>query len=117
MNRKAAIMISVFIFSISVTLIDAFVRPSYFVKVPIKIIFFLALPILFIIRNRDAIKDFKSLFLFKWSGICKALLLGIGVYAVILCGYFLTRNLFDYSNVTSALTDGMGGPSRKAKYE
>jgi len=38
----------------------------------------------------------------------KSLLLGIGVYSVILIGYFLTRNIIDYSNVTSNLTDGMG---------
>lgn len=101
-------MLSVFIFSISVTLIDAFIRPNYFVKIPIKIIFFLALPILFFIRNRDAFRDFRTLFLFKGSGILKALLLGVGVYTVILGGYFLTRSIFDYSNVTSALTDGMG---------
>ena len=108
MNRKSSIILSVIIFSISVTLIDAFIRPNYFAKIPIKIIFFLALPILFFIRNRDALRDFKTLFRFKWRGVLKALLLGVGVYAVILGGYFLTRNIFDYSNVTSALTDGMG---------
>ena len=108
MNRKVSIMLSVFIFSISITLIDAFIHPNYFVKIPIKIIFFLALPMLFFIKNKEAFKEFKKFFVFKKGGILKALLLGIGVYTVILGGYLLTRNIFDYSNVTSSLTEGMG---------
>ena len=95
-------------FSIAITLIDAFVRPNYFLKIPIKILFFLALPILFFLKNKDVLRDFKKIFVFKKAGILKALLLGLGVYAVILGGYFLTRNIIDFSNVTSSLTEGMG---------
>lgn len=109
MNRKNSyIIISVFIFSVIVCLIDAVIQPNYFVKIPIKLIFFLALPLLFFVTNRKELKEFKGLFIFRKSGILKSLLLGIGVYSVILIGYFLTRNIIDYSNVTSNLTDGMG---------
>ena len=108
MSRKISIMSSVFLFSIAVTLIDAFIHPNYFVKIPIKILFFLALPMLFFVKNREAFSDFKKLFVFRKSGILKAFLLGIGVYAVIVGGFLLTRNIIDYSNVTSNLTDGMG---------
>jgi membrane protease YdiL (CAAX protease family) len=101
-------MSSVFLFSIAVTLIDAFIHPNYFVKIPIKIVFFLALPMLFFVKNREAFSDFKKLFVFRKSGILKAFLLGIGVYAVIVGGFLLTRNIIDYSNVTFNLTDGMG---------
>ena len=98
----------IFSFSIAITLIDAFVHPNYFVKIPIKILFFLALPMLFFVKNKEAFQDFKKLFVFKKGGILKALLLGMGVYAVIVGGYFLTRNVIDFSNVTSSLTEGMG---------
>ena len=109
MNRKNSyFIISVFIFSVIVCLIDAVIQPNYFVKIPIKLIFFLALPLLFFVTNRKELKEFKGLFIFRKSGILKSLLLGIGVYSVILIGYFLTRNIIDYSNVTSNLTDGMG---------
>lgn len=109
MNRKNSyIIISLFIFSVIVCLIDAVIQPNYFVKIPIKLIFFLALPLLFFVTNRKELKEFKGLFIFRKSGILKSLLLGIGVYLVILIGYFLTRNIIDYSNVTSNLTDGMG---------
>jgi len=108
MNRKTSVMLSVVLFSVAITLIDAFVHPNYFVKIPIKIMFFLALPMLFFVKNKDALGDFKKLFVFKKEGIVRALLLGIGVYAVIVGGYFLTRNIIDFSNVTSGLTGGMG---------
>ena len=62
-KRCIAIMISVFVFSLAITLIDAFVQPNYFVKIPIKILFFLALPMLFFIKNKDAFKEFKNLFI------------------------------------------------------
>ncbi|MBQ3567704.1 MAG: CPBP family intramembrane metalloprotease [Anaerotignum sp.] len=108
MSRKKSIMASLFIFSVAITLIDAFVHPNYFVKIPIKIIFFLALPMLFFVRNKEIFAGFKKLFLFRKKGILTALFLGLGVYALILGGYLFTRNLIDYSNVTSSLTEGMG---------
>ena len=108
MKKSISIMISVFIFSLAITLIDAFVQPNYFLKIPIKIVFFLALPMVFFIKYKEDFTDFKKLFIFKKSGILKALILGVGVYAVILLGYLFTRNIIDYSNVTSSLTEGMG---------
>ncbi len=108
MKKKTIIMLSVFAFSLAITLIDAFVHPNYFMKIPVKIIFFLALPMLYFIKDKQAFADFKRLFIFKKSGILKALLLGIGIYLVILIGFLLTRNIIDYSNVTSSLTKGMG---------
>lgn len=108
MSKKISIMSSVFLFSIAITLIDAFVHPNYFIKIPIKILFFLALPLLFFVKNKDEFKDFKKMFVFKNGGVLKSLLLGIGVYAFIVVGYFLTRNVIDFSNVTSSLTEGMG---------
>lgn len=108
MKRKTSIMLSVLGFSLAITLIDAFVHPNYFVKIPIKVIFFLALPMLFFFKNKADRKDFKELFVFKKKGIITALLLGIGVYSVIVIGFLLTRGIIDYSNVTSSLTSGMG---------
>ena len=103
-----AIILTVLLFSVAVTLIDAFVHPNYFLKIPIKIVFFLALPLLFFIKNREAFKDFKALFVFKWKGLLKALLLGIGVYAVILGGFFIVRGFFDFSRIADTLTADMG---------
>ena len=109
MNKKSVyIMISIVVFSIFVCLIDALIQPNYYVKIPIKILFFLALPMLFFIINKRDFDEFKKLFVFKKNGILKALLLGILVYLVIIIGYFLLKSIIDFSNVTSSLTSGMG---------
>ena len=108
MKRKLAIMLSILAFSIAVTFVDAVIHPNYFVKILIKILFFLALPLLFFLKNKEDFKDFKKLFVFKKKGILTSFLLGLGVYSIILLGYFLSRGFIDFSKVTSNLTSGMG---------
>lgn len=108
-NKKGKyIVLSVLAFSIAVTLIDALVHPDYFVKIPVKILFFLAFPLMFFWASREDWGKIKVLFTFKKKGILTALLLGIGIYAVIVGGYFLTRNVIDYSLVAPSLGKGMG---------
>lgn len=108
-NRKNLfIVLAVIVFALAVCLIDAIVQPNYFVKIPIKILFFLALPMLFFVIYREDFKEFKQLFVFRRKGMLRALILGLGVYAVIVGGFFLTRNVIDFSNVTTNLTEGMG---------
>ncbi len=108
-NKKGKyIVLSVLAFSIVVTLIDALVHPDYFVKIPIKILFFLAFPLIFFWASREDRGEIKELFTFKKKGILTALSLGVGIYAVIVGGYFLTRNIIDYSLVAPSLGKGMG---------
>ncbi len=106
--KSIYIMASIIVFSLLVTGVDALLHPNYFVKIPIKIIFFLALPMLFFVKNKGDFNEFKKLFIFKKGGMLKSFLLGLGVYTVIVGGYLLTKNIIDFSNVTSSLTDGMG---------
>lgn len=109
MDKKSLyIIISVIVFALAVSFVDAYIMPSYFMKIPIKIIFFLALPMSFFFIYRDDFGAFKSLFTFKKKGLLLALLLGLGVYTVIVGAFFVTRNIIDFSNVTSSLTEGMG---------
>lgn len=116
-NRKGAyIVISVFMFSILVSVTDAVIHPDYIVKIPMKILFFLVLPMTFFVINRGDFSEFKRLFVFRRGGLLKSLLLGIGIYTVIVLGYFLTRNVIDFSNVTSSLTAGMGITAKNFVY-
>ncbi len=109
LNLKTAyITVSLLIFSLAITVIDAVVHPGYFTKIPLKILFFLALPMLFFVAYRQEFAAFKALFTFKKKGFLKSLLLGVLVYAVIVGGYLLTKNIIDYSNVTGSLKSGMG---------
>lgn len=108
-NKKSVyIAASILVFSIFVDLIDAVIRPNYFVKIPIKLVFFLALPLVFFLVNKPEFGEFKKLFVFRKRGLVKSLILGAAVYAVILAAYFLLRGVIDFSRVTSSLTEGMG---------
>ena len=108
-NKKSAyIILSLLIFSVVVTLFDALVHPDYFTKILVKILFFLALPIVYLFLNKNATVDFFRLFSFKKKGILQALLFGVFIYIIITGGFLLTRKMFDYSAVTMSLESGMG---------
>lgn len=106
--KKLYIILTLIIFSLAVTYIDAFVHPPYFSKIPIKILFFLALPMLFFVFHREEWNEFKSLFRFKKKGLLISLLLGLAIFGVILGGYFALRGVINFSCVTASLTSGMG---------
>lgn len=108
MNKKSIYIItSALILSLSVTIVDAIIKPNYFLKIPIKIIFFLAIPLIYFLINKEEIKEFKKLFAFKKNQLLKSILLGILIYVIIIVGYHLTKNIIDYSNVTTNLTNSM----------
>ena len=101
-KKKYYIIAAVVIFSLAVTFIDAVVQPPYFTKIPVKILFFLALPLSYFVIYRDEWKEFKGLFSFKKKGLLVFLLLGCAIYGFLLGGYFITRGFIDYSGVTSS---------------
>ena len=63
-RKRNYILLAVMLFSLAVTFIDAVVHPPYFSKIPIKILFFLALPMLFFAFRREEWSEFKTLFCF-----------------------------------------------------
>lgn len=108
MNKKNTyILISVLILSLVVTFVDAVIKPNYFIKIPIKVIFFLIIPLSYFFIYKEEFKEFKSLFKFNKSQLLKSILLGTLVYLIIIGGYFITNNIIDYSNVTTNLTNSM----------
>lgn len=107
-RKKYYIILTVVIFSLAVTFIDAVVQPPYFSKIPIKILFFLALPLTYFLIYREEWSEFRRLFRFQKKGLLVSFLLGSAIYGVILGGYFVTRGFIDFSGVTSNLTTEMG---------
>lgn len=106
--KQLYIISALVVFSLGVTWIDAVVQPSYFTKIPIKIVCFLLLPLLFFAVWRTEFAQFKRLFRFEPKGLLISLLLGGAIYVLITGGYYLTGFLFDFSAVTANLTSGMG---------
>lgn len=107
-HKKYYIILSLLIFSLSVTFIDAFIHPPYIVKIMIKMIFFLGIPILFFMIYKNEWKEFKALFKFDRKSIFISVLIGSIIFCIILGGYFLTRSYIDFSGVADSLSSGMG---------
>lgn len=117
MNKKNIhIITSVITLSLSVTFIDAVIKPNYFTKIPIKIIAFLALPMLYFLFNQKEFQEFKKMFTPKKKDILKSISIGIPIYLFIVIGYFLTKNIIDYSNVAPNLNNSMGITSNNYIY-
>ncbi len=109
-NKKQGIYIilSVILLSLIVTFTDAFIKPDYVIKVIIKIIFFLLIPITYFLINRAESDNFKKLFKPKKKTLIKALGIGVLIYGVIVGGYFALRNFIDFSNVADTLKENHG---------
>ena len=61
-KKRNYIVLCLLAFSLAVTLIDALVHPPYFPKIAVKVICFLALPLLFFARNGEEWTEFRALF-------------------------------------------------------
>ena len=107
-NRKMVFGICtvVIIFCIIMAIVDGIIQANYFVKSAIKFGLFLVVPILYGVYCKEL--KIKPLFAFDKQGIKLATGLCIGVYAVILGGYMIFKNIFDFSKITGALTDNIG---------
>ena len=107
MRKQARIIIVITIFvCVCMGFVDAVIQPGYIVKSAIKMLLFLCVPILYAIYNKSC--NFKKLFVPNKSGLLIAILLGVGVYSVVLGAYFVFRNIFDFSALTSSLTESTG---------
>ncbi len=87
-------------------LVDGLWQPHYAIKSIIKMILFLAVPFLY--SRFDKSLTIKSLFQPNKKGLKIAFALCIPVFLMILGAYFLFRNIFDFSAVTTALTGNIG---------
>lgn len=109
MNKKSLyIILSVIILSLLMNIIDIFIKPQYFIRSIIKVILFLIIPMIYYIIFRKEINTVKQIFIPKKKDFIKSILLGISIYILIIGGYFLLRNIIDFSSITSILTSNIG---------
>ena len=88
--------------------IDGVVVPPYFVKSAFKLALFLLVPLAYFAVTKTDKQTLCSLFVPHKKDFILALALGASVYAVIVGGYFIFRNVFDFSAITNQLTSGVG---------
>ncbi len=107
-KQNVYIIISIVLSSLIMTFIDAVANPVYAAKSIFKLILFLVVPMIYFVTNKAEIKHFKNLFTTDKTTMLKSFGIGVLIYAVILAGYFLTREFIDYSEVTDGLTKSHG---------
>ena len=104
-NRNIIIAITVFA-CVCMAIVDAVIQPGYVIKSVIKISLFLLLPLIFSYFCKEF--NLKRLFKPDKKGFLTAIFMGVGVYAVILLAFLIFRNVFDFSALTSSLTESTG---------
>lgn len=87
-------------------IIDGIYKADYFIKSAIKLVLFMALPLLYSLYDREI--KIKEIFRPQKNGMRLAFVLCISVYAVILGGYLLLKDIFDFSKITDSLTTNIG---------
>ena len=106
LKKTVAISVIVIVFCIIMALIDGVLQADYAIKSAIKLVMFLGFPALYTLLDKDL--KIKPLFTLNKQGIKLALGLCIPLYAVILGGYLLLKDVFDFSAITKNLTEGIG---------
>ena len=86
--------------------VDGILRPGYALKSIIKIAVFLLIPLL--LSRKDPNLVCLQLFRPKKKGPISAILVGVGIYILIIGAYFLIGPFFDFSKIADSLTKNAG---------
>lgn len=106
-SKKSLIIISlVIVFCTVMAIVDGVLKADYFVKSAIKLVLFLGFPAVYAVVDKNL--QLKQLFKANKREFGIALVLGAGVYSVILGGYMLLKDVFDFSAITTSLTGNIG---------
>lgn len=100
------ILVVTMICCLVMALVDGVLRPGYAVKSAIKVAMFMLVPLIASRIDRGVL--YLQLLRPKKKGLLPAIALGVGIYAVILGGYFLVSPFFDFSKIAGALTTNAG---------
>ena len=108
MKKRSTIIVLIVtvICCLAMALVDGVIRPGYAVKSAIKIALFMLIPL--IASRLDRSVFYLQLLRPKQKGLLPAIALGVGIYVVILGGYFLVSPFFDFSQIAGALTNNAG---------
>ncbi len=108
MKAKHYAVLSVLVSTLLMCVVDGIISPPYVYKSMIKILLFLLLPLGYFLIYRGKAKYLGRLFRPQKKDFLLALSLGVGVFAVIMAGYFLLSPHIDLSAIKDSLTSGAG---------
>ena len=108
MKKRSIILIFAvtIICCLAMAVVDGILRPGYAVKSVIKMAMFMLIPLIASRFDRGVL--YLPLLRPKNKGLLPAIALGVGIYVVILGGYFLVSPFFDFSKIAGALTTNAG---------
>ncbi len=101
--KKISIIMLILLCCIIMAIIETIIEPTYFIKSFIKIIVFLLIPLLFMNIIKE--KTFDKNYILNKKEIIRLLSLGIGIYLIIMIGYTITNNIFDYTSLVNSLSE------------
>ena len=105
-KKTLAIMVMVLLFCVVMAVVDGVTQANYFIKSAIKLGVFLVLPVIYALFDKEW--KMKTLFIMNRQGMTLALGLCIPLYVVIVGGYLLLKDVFDFSAITGTLTANIG---------
>ena len=108
MKAKNYVITSIIFSTFVMCLVDGVILPPYLYKSIIKIVLFLLIPMIYFIVYKGKNEYLKKLFVPKKKDFLLALLLGVGVFAVIMTAYFVLGAHIDLSAIKDSLTAGIG---------
>ncbi len=106
LSKKHGLLGLLFLSCAVMAWVDAVLQPGYFLKSLLKILLFLGLPLLY--GRLDGELSLRQLFIPTRRELGRSILVGFGVYGLILGAYFLLRPVFDFSAVTGSLSRSVG---------
>jgi membrane protease YdiL (CAAX protease family) len=105
-RRFSYILLLVLAGCLAMAWVEIVISPGYAVKSAIKLVLFLLLPMGYSLIDRQF--SFRRLFSFDSKRMIYSVLLGVGVYLLIMGAYYLVRPYFNFSNITGALQNNVG---------
>ncbi len=101
-KRAYQIMALVTACCVFMAFIETVAEPAYAVKSAVKAVVFLLVPL--IAARTAGVRLSSPAFRLDGKGVARLLALGFFIYGVILGGYVLTKNLFDYAALVESLS-------------
>lgn len=104
--RKISITFIIIFICLAMYFVEVFLKPGYFLKSIIKVVLFVGLPMIFCILAKQF--DFTDYFIIKQKKqIFVSAALGLGVYLIILAGYYILRSFINLDNISMQLENNM----------
>lgn len=102
-TRNLYVILTVFLCSIIMSLIDGIIQPTYLLKSICKIGLFFIVPLIYFMIYKNEKDYFKRLFKLNIKSFIYSLILGISVYFIIIIAYFIFRNFIDFTSIQESL--------------